>query len=208
MEKQLMSHEDVVLLIKEGYDKKGFTSKKNPLWHRKVYSMWRHMWFRCYDSTRKDYKYYIDSIIHDDFRIFSKYLEWIQDQPRFEEFCNTCDYVTWVIDKDMKCPGNRNYFPEYMTLCTSSENSKEVNHRCQNAKHLHSDKHYSRRRVPIIGININDNTILIFKCAGDAVSYGFNKGAIGNVCKGIYPKHNNYKWYYFDMNDRKLVHDN
>ena len=205
MEKQYMTHDEVQNLIKEGYDKPGFTSKKFPLWHQKVYSMWRHMWFRCYDSTRKDYKYYVDSIIHDDFRIFSNYLEWIKSQPRFDEFCSTCHEVTWVIDKDMKCLGNKNYFPEYMTLCTSSDNSKEVNKRCNNSKKLRSDENYRKRRVPVMGISLTDNTILIFKCAGDAVSLGFNKGAIGDTCKGFYSKHNGYRWYYLDMNDRKLV---
>ena len=185
MEKQYMTHEEVLSLIKEGYDIKGFLSKDKPSWHRKVYDMWKGMWKRCYDPSNGNYSRYYLSIIYDDFRIFSNYYNWIKSQPRFEEFCSTCDDIMWSVDKDIKVKDNIHYFPEFMTLCPHKENARAA----------HS-------RYPIIGINITDNTILLYKSANDAQrltanDMKFSKGAISDCCKGARDhKHKGYRWYY------------
>ena len=209
IEKHTMNHEEVLSLLHEGYDMpRGWKSGKNqPLWHQKVYDMWRKMWIRCYVSTSPSYKYYIDSIIHDDFRIFSNYLKWIQAQPRFEEFCSTCHEITWSVDKDMVYPGNRHYFPEYMTLCTMSENSKDSAHRNKdNLHHLSRNDAIKGAKVqykPIIGISLTNNNILIYKYTRQAKHDGFDPGAIIKCCKGKWQHYKGYKWYYLDMNDRR-----
>ena len=106
---------------------KGWVRGKNqPLWHHKVYSMWRQMWSRVTSVDSKDYKYYKDCKIYDNFSYLSNYVKWIESQPRFEEFTQTCYKVSWCIDKDSKNSNNRNYFPECMTLTTQSENTKEI----------------------------------------------------------------------------------
>ena len=228
MDKIYMTHDEVLELLRigNGYNMpRGWKNKE--VWRDKVYRMWKDMWRRCYDPESRAYRLYIESIIHDDFRLFSNFLNWIQAQPRFEDFKNTCHEVTWNIDKDVICPGNRHYFPEYMTLCLGSENSKEVNHRCQSYKYMHTDearkktsqnykymhtdearaKAYKKlKKFPILGINIDDNTILIFKTISDVKFIDFDPSAIRNCCKNCYGKkknlYKNYKWYYLDMNDR------
>ena len=193
--KDFMTHEEVNQLLKVGYDMpRGWKSgNKSPTWHIKVFNMWRLMWIRCYDPLSSNYKYYVDSIIHDDFRIFSNYLKWVQSQSRFEEFCSTCDYIIWTIDKDMKVKGNRNYYPEFMTLCTKEENCQERSGRLGTPN----------PSKPIIGINKNDNTILIFKSTRETVERGFDSRNVNNCLKGRKKSHKGYKWFYFDMNDRR-----
>ena len=179
MEKQYMTHEEVNKLLKDGWDMpRGWV--KEEFWHKKVCSLWRNMWQRCYDPNNSSYIYYINSIIHDDFRVFSNYLEWIMKQPRFDEFCSTCHNIRWTIDKDMKVKGNIHYLPEYMLLCTQSENSKASN-----------------LPKPIIGIK--DDTQLIINSINEARDYGFDPGTITKCCKGKYDhKYKGYKWYYLD----------
>lgn len=201
MEKQYMTHEDVNKLLRDGMDIKNWVSKDAPLWHSRVKSMWRGMWRRCYDPMSGNYKYYVESLICDDFRIFSNFSKWIQAQPRFEEFCNTCHEEHWTIDKDMKKDGNKNYYPEYMTLCTQSDNSK-ARIEAKGAAML-NPQYSSKLKKPVIGISINDNTILLFKSAKDASNYlECYSGPITSCCKGNKPSYMKYKWYYLDIKDR------
>ena len=193
MEKQYMTHEEVEVLLKEGYDKpRGWSRGKNqPKWHEKVFYMWRDMWRRCYDPTNISYPTYINAIVHDDFRIFSNYLSWVMSQPNFDEFCSTCHEISWSIDK------KGHYFPELMSLCTKSENSKRrIKEHGSPLKSL--DHHWSR--VPIIGINIDDNTLVIFKSMSDT---GYSVGNISRCCNDSSKTYKRYKWYYLDMNDRR-----
>lgn len=159
--------------------------KDQPLWHYKIYNMWRNMWGRVKNPDDKDYKNYKDCKIYEEFKYLSKYVEWIMQEPRFEEFIATCDKVIWNIDKDMKYPENRNYYPQYMTLTTKSENTKERNDRRGNPK----------PKTPIIAI---DNTkVLLFKSTLDAQNKGFKRVNISrciNKSPG-YKTHKGYKWY-------------
>lgn len=179
--KKLMTHTEVISLINEGYDMEwGWARGANqPLWHFKVLMMWKNMWSRCYDPTSKSYNRYIESIVHDDFKLFSNYLEWVKSQPRFQEFCDTCHEISWTVDKDMKYEGNKNYYPEYMTLCTKSENSKAA-HPFQ----------------PVIGVNIDDGNILILTSMFEVLENDFDFSAITKCCKGIRPQHKRYCWSY------------
>lgn len=156
--------------------------KNQPLWHLKVYDMWSKMWNRCRNPEHKEYEYYCSCIIYEDFRYLSNYLNWIQSQPRFEEFCSTCHEVSWTVDKDIKDPNNRHYLPQYMTLCTKSENTIEVNNRCKSS--------FGLIRVPVIGIGSN---ILLFKSINEGKAKGFSH--IHHCLRGDYSQHKGYKWY-------------
>ena len=196
--KKFMNHNEVLELLRVGYDMpRGWSKEKS--WHTKAIRMWRNMWLRCYDPHDMSYSRYIDSIIHDDFRVFSNYLKWIKSEPRFEEFCNTCDEITWNIDKDLKCPGNKNYYPEYMSLITKSENSLEAIKRNPSC---HDKKFHSKNRIPVLGVNIKDNSIIILKSAYEGKELGFTPSNIVNVLKGRWSTHKGYRWLYLDMNDR------
>jgi hypothetical protein len=195
VEKQYMTHEEVTQLLKDGYDMpRGWaTGKGQPEWHNKVRIMWRGMWRRCYDPSHHSYKYYINAIVHDDFRLFSNYLKWIQAQPRFDEFCSTCHEVSWAVDKDIKDSDNRNYFPEYMTLVTKSENSKERNDRCGSPNRGNFKK--------LRGINIKDGSVIIFDSVLSLYDKGFDPSTIRKCMKGKYTHHKGYKWEYIEEGD-------
>ena len=165
-------------------DKPGWGSKNAPLWHFKVKNMWYKMWDRCNNPNRRDYKYYCESIIYEDFRYLSKYIEWIESQPRFKEFCSTCHEITWTIDKDMKCIGNKNYFPEYMTLCPLKENLKDRFDRCG----------YPTERKAIKGTSLIDGSVLIFDYINEALDKGFNPSAISKCCRGVQVYHIDNTW--------------
>ena len=204
--KQYMSHDEVLRLLRFGMDMKGWTSKDEPLWHSKVKSMWRGMWIRCYDPTSTNYKYYQDSIVYNDFKYLSNFVKWIMNEPRFEEFCNTCVKVHWTIDKDMKNSNNRNYYPEYMTLCTQNENTKA---RIESkGASMSNPQFYKKLKKPVVGINKDSNLIFIFKSAKDASEYlGIHSSAITSCCKGRLKSYKGYKWFYLDMNERCDAND-
>lgn len=160
--------------------------KYQPLWHFKVYKMWRHAWSRIYNDI-----HYFGCLIHPDFKYLSNFVEWIMSEPRFEDFCNTCDKITWSIDKDMKCPGNRNYYPEYMTLTTKSENTKERNKRKGNPNPKNS----------IIAI---DNTkVLFFESTLDAQDKGFDSRNISKCLNKKQKTHKGYRWYRINYKHNK-----
>ena len=179
--KEYMTHGEVLALLREGMDIKNWVSKDAPLWHSKAKKMWRKMWIRCYDPTNSRYNSYINSIIFNDFRYFSNFIKWLESQPRFEEFCSTCHEVSWCIDKDMKKVGNKNYYPEYMTLCTKSENQVD---RC---------KRYSKA---VRGISLIDNSTILFNFLNESEKLGFNPGHISECCQGKRNTHKGYKWEY------------
>ena len=198
MEKQYMSHEEVTQLLKDGYDMQGYRGKEQPKWHEKIYRKWRSMWIRCYDPTHNDYPNYKHVIIADEFKIFSNYVKWIESQPRFEEFCSTCDKILWSIDKDKN---GGHYFPHMMILTTQSENTKEMLGRCGNPTSKH----------PIIGVS--SHKILLFTTEIEVRSKSFDAGAVGRCCKKTWQKRKNiykgYKWYYINYkHGRRLRYAN
>ena len=155
--------------------------KMQPLWHRKVYHMWKDTWRRVYKN-----KYWFGSLIHPPFKYLSNYVKWIEEQPNFDEFCKTCDKVRWSVDKDSKYEGNKNYYPEYMTLMTCSENCKEKNNRNGNPIPKQS----------VIGIPLdNANKIILATSTKDVVKYGFDQCHISNCLAKTYKSHKRYKWF-------------
>ena len=170
---------------------KGWSQGKDqPLWHKKVYHMWYSRWYKCKNSNNNMYKYYKDCNIHEDFRYLSNFVTWIMNEPRFDEFTQTCDKVMWCIDKDAKDPNNRNYYPECMTLCTFEENTKEMLNRRGNI-------------VSIIAI-YDKNKILLFKSIRDAKYKGFDSRNINKCLKGSYKTHKGYRWYKVNYSHNKI----
>ena len=157
--------------------------KSQPLWHNKVYHMWVDMWNRVTNIESRSYTNYKDCKIHEDFRYLSNYVNWIMNDPNFEAFCSTCNTVRWTVDKDMKHPGNRNYYPEYMTLTTLSENTKEKNNRKGNPK----------PKAPVIGIKVD--SIILLKSMIDGDAKGFDYSNISKCIRKKYKSHKGYRWY-------------
>lgn len=163
--------------------------KLQPRWHKKVYQMWYDMWSRCRNSNKNRYKYYKDCKLYEEFKYLSKYIEWLMNEPRFEEFTQTCDKIRWNIDKDMKDPNNRNYYPKCMTLTTVSENSIERNKRGGNI-------------TPVIATS--GNKILLFKSICDARDKGFNRRHISSCINKKRKTHKGYKWYKVNYSCNKV----
>ena len=169
-----------------------------PLWHKRVYKMWTHMWCRIYiNPSNKDYEYYKNSKGYEPFRYLSNYVEWIMQEPRFEEFCNTCENIKWCIDKDGKCLGNKCYYPQYMTLTTFVENSRESLER--NGNPFIYNNPAKKQRRPIIGVGMN--SIIVFESIMDAEHYGVckSRSKLIDCLKGRTRMYKKYKWYYLDI---------
>ena len=184
-----------IRVIKNDYyeiynDMPGWLSKDQPKWHYKVYDMWREMHSRVKHPDNKRYSNYKDCEIHPSLDYLSNYANFILNEPNFDLFVNTYDTISWTVDKDIKVKGNRKYYPEFMTLCTKSVNSSEVNTRT--------------KRKPIIGISLHDNSFILYKYILQVEDDGFDPSAVAKCCKGKWKHHKykGYKWYYLDMNDR------
>ena len=154
--------------------------KMQPSWHRKVYDMWRLMWRRVYGSI-----HWFGSLTHPSFQYLSNYVKWIESQPRFNDFCATCDKVRWSVDKDSKHPGNRYYYPEYITLMTQSENCIE----CINRNGT------SKPKQPVVGIPLDDTKKIILTISQkDVTKYGFDLGNVNRCLNKKQKSHKDYKW--------------
>ena len=101
--------------------------------------------------------------------------------------------LRWVIDKDIKQPGNRIYSPEFCILTLASTNCKDVLTRYGNPK----------PKRPIIAIS--SSKILLFHYLGDAHSKGFYQGNIVSCCKGKIKSYKGYKWYYLNYKHGKRL---
>ena len=160
--------------------------KGQPRWHVKVYDMWRDRWRRVYGDI-----HYFGCLIHPDFKFLSKFVEWIMSELVFEEFTKTCDKVMWCVDKDIKYPGNRDYYPEFMTLTTQIENAKERLNRVGNPTTFILDN--PKPKIPVIALG--GNKVLLFKSTLDARNKGFVPSHISKCLKGNRKTHKGYKWF-------------
>ncbi len=171
------------VVIYNDMEKGWVRGKYQPFWHDKVYYMWRHMWKRVYGDI-----HYFGSLIHPSFKYLSNYVDWIKTQPNFDDFCKTCDRVRWGIDKDSKCLGNKNYYPEYMTLMTQSNNCRERNNRNGNP--------FLNRKKPILGVSLdNAKKIILAMSTKDVWNYGFDPSSVGKCAKNKWKSYKGYKWF-------------
>ena len=190
--KEIRITDDIV--IYNDMERGWIAGKYQPLWHRKVYDIWRSMWKRVYTEL-----YWFGSLIHPSFKYLTNYVKWLESQPRFEEFCTTCNTISWSVDKDAKCLGNKNYYPEYMTLMTKSENCTEKNNRNGNPS--------LKRIIPVIGIPLDDTKkIILVASIKDVSNYGFDSGNVSRCIakKKNHKSHKGYKWYKVNYKHNKL----
>ena len=169
----------------------------------KIYELWRSMLCRCnLEPSDRAYPYYKDSKYHDDFKYLSNFVKWIEFQPRYKEFCDTYTEIKWSIDKDIKCNGNKNYYPEYMILVPFKENNQyrldvHGNPMCNEKVWKENGL---RCRKPCIGIPLDSNEpILVFSYRQYVKQFGFNSGHVGECCNKKRNTHHNYKWYWLQI---------
>ena len=172
--------------------------KYQPSWHKKVYHMWMNMWKRVYNKI-----YWFGSLIHPSFQYLSNYVKWIESQPNFEDFCKTCNIIRWSVDKDAKYPGNKNYYPDYMTLMTSSENSKEAINR--------NGSPNPNPKQPLLGLPLYDTKkIILATSTQDVTKYGFDQSAVSKCLNKRHKFHKGYKWLrvYYKHNKKYRIKNN
>ena len=81
------------------------------------YSIWCHILERSYcPKLKKDYPTYIGITVHPDWHRFSKFKEWVDNQPQ-------TDWRDLYIDKDLLVKGNRVYGPDTCCFLTHHENN-------------------------------------------------------------------------------------
>lgn len=166
------------------------TGKCQPSWHERIYDMWRNMWKRVYSNV-----YYFGSLIHPSFKYLSNYVKWIESQPRFEEFCATCNKTKWSIDKDSKHLRNKNYYPECMTLMLGGENSIEC---------INRNGHLNTKQA-VLGVPLDDtNKITLAISHNDVSNYGFNQSAVSRCLAKIRKSHKGYRWYKVNYKHNKI----
>lgn len=128
--------------------------------NRFIHSMWRSMHERCYNMKSKGYKNYgaKGCIVCNDWHTLSIFEEWFKSQPSYPKFLKTLR--GWSVDKDSILEGNLCYCPEYCTLMTKSNNSKEsVIRNGSPFKNTHNPF------KPVIGIK--DNKIIVIATSKD-----------------------------------------
>ena len=162
--------------------------KGQPRWHRLVYDKWVNMHDRVKNPSNPSYPNYKDSKICESLDYLSNYVKFIESQPTFDEFCSTCDKIVWSVDKDIKVKDNKDYYPEFMSLVTRSENSKDRNNRYD----------YSVFNKAIKGTSLKDGSILIFESRNSVREKGFDPGCVTKCCTGERKSHKGYKWEYLD----------
>lgn len=178
---------------------------KHCKWHEVVYYMWRDMHRRCKDSTSSKYQYYSQSKIEAKFDFLSNYVAFIEAQPLFESFKETCHEIKWCVDKDIKKKGNKHYYSEYMFLTLDSINLDDRNMRKGLPWHTEESKKKSAqsRKKPIIAIPLKIGSIILLKSVNDANEKGFSAKHIPSVLKGKKNSLNGYKWKYVNYKHNK-----
>ena len=178
-------------------DMPGWLSKDQPKWHRVLFDMWRDMHRRCKDPSSKNYSNYKDCFIDESLNKFSNYVNLAKSQLNFEEFCLTCHEISWSFDKDIKVSDNKNYYPEFMSLVTKSDNSKERNKRrgC-----LMSNVDIRRKLMKsIIGISKDNFNFIIFNSITEASQKGFDSSNISKCLKKKAKSHKGFQWFYLTI---------
>ena len=154
-----------------------------------IYRMWQHMFMRCYSEnrTKKD-KSYIGCIVCKEWFYLSNFLKWLEQQPSYKDF-EILEYG-YSIDKDMILEGNNVYCPEYCTLVTKSENSRESALR---NRELSKAKYHPKS--PVIGISKDNKTIFLFKGFNEVTSKGFTPRGVRSVINKEYHYTHGFKFY-------------
>ena len=166
----------------EVYDKP-YGWKKQEIWRQKAYDMWKRIWSRV--STNSSY----NCNIYSRFKFFSDFLNWLESEPRFEEFCSTCHKIRWCIS--IKKDDNSHYYPQYITLCTQSEV-------CTLRNHKHGTPTAPKS---VIGISLDGTKTLIFNKVSDVADKGFDVNDVIDVCKKRRDTYKDYRWFYINLTE-------
>ena len=159
-----------------------------------IYRMWTHMFDRCYTCNRnKKNQSYIGCTVCSDWVLLSNFIKWLETQPLYEEF--KLYQKGYSIDKDSIKANNRHYCPEFCTLVSKSDNSRESAFR---NKELSKAKYHPK--TPVIGISKDKNIIYLFKGFNDVQSRGFTPRGVRSVINKDYHYTHGFKFYRISYN--------
>ena len=99
----------------------GFNDRKHPVRengiHIKEYALWFAMMARCYsEAAQKNQKSYIGCEVSENFKSYSYFYEWCQNQAGFNQ-------KGFELDKDLLAKGNREYHPNKYVFIPKEINS-------------------------------------------------------------------------------------
>ena len=163
------------------------TGKGQPKWHNSLFNRWRNMWMRCRNPKHGKFKKYKDCAIDERYILLSNYVSDIMKLENFDKFSENPDI--YDIDKDKIDPNNRCYYFEHLTILLTKDNLKES---------LSRNNHYKKA---IKGVNIKDDSIIIFNSMKEANEHRFNKDILKKCLKGEREDYKGYKWYYLKEGD-------
>jgi len=166
--------------------------KGQPKWHLSLYTRWKDMWKRCYNSEHPEYSNYKDCPIDDRYHLLSNYVHDIELLEGFDLLKENPSQ--WEIDKDKIDPNNRKYYFEHLSVVSKYDNRKERLDRCGVPM---KDPQIAKKRYRAIkGVSLEDNSIITFNSISEATRAGFNLGHIIECCSGKRKSHKGYKWEY------------
>lgn len=181
----------------------GFCSIYAPKVNKTIYQLWHNCIVRGRDyEWQKQNPCYIGCYTVDEVLVLSSFVNWIEQEPRFKEFCETYDKIMWSIDKDIKCDGNKTYAFKYMTLLPLSENvlARIDKHGSPMKNTSTSSKVSKSNSHPIIGIPLDDSSnILVYNSLREARKDNFDPTNISRVCRKMQNQYKKYNWHYLNI---------
>lgn len=91
----------------------GSGSSRARSWVCPYYCVWANMLKRCYASSEKWQPSYVNCTVSEEWHTFSVFRKWMDSQ----------DWQGMDLDKDLACPGNKIYGPEYCLFIDPTINS-------------------------------------------------------------------------------------
>ena len=162
----------------------------------RVYQVWRGMLRRCYTNLDK-HPTYKGCQVCVRWRKFSNFTRDITKIPNYELWLNNSGKKI-SLDKDILLKGNKLYHPKLVKFVSMAENNREMLKRnnfnvCKIAGKVSSFK----RSKAVIGVSIENGSILEFKSASEAERVGgFTRTNICACCTGKQKSHKGYTWRY------------
>lgn len=174
-------------LMSDGSKPKTTNDGKNT----REYSLWRHMLQRCYSG---EHPTYANVTVCDRWLVYANFIE---DLPLIE------GYELWLehhdegiaLDKDIKQVGIKNkvYSLDTCKFITKSENTREMNERCDTSTRISNfnSNNFSKK---VIAKSLTEPKVLVFKSMRQAEKFGFNRSNISACCNGERKTHKGYTW--------------
>lgn len=145
----------------------------------KEYTLWLNMIRRCYALQDTLNKAYIDCTVDPEWCCFSTFYEDVKHLKDYDKWLSSGKYE-YVLDKDIKIPGNRVYSKESCMFVKLTENAKAS---VKGRQHICE------------GVNLKTNEKIVFSNMLEfATKYGFDTGHISHCVSGKRKTHKGWSF--------------